>query len=83
MDCQKFIKRMFLLRPIVSSIGSPCYALGGFLQKILNPLAGHTESFARNSQHFAEILDKFKVQRTDILVSFDVVSKNHIFPGGR
>jgi hypothetical protein len=62
------------LRPIGSSIGSPCYALGGFVQKIFNPLAGHTESFVRNSKPFIEILDKLKVQRTDILVSFYVVS---------
>jgi hypothetical protein len=31
-------------RPIVSSIGSPCYALAGFLHKILSPLAGKSES---------------------------------------
>jgi hypothetical protein len=41
---------------------------------VLNPLAGLTKSFVRNSQHFAEILDGLKVQRTDILVSFNVVS---------
>jgi hypothetical protein len=29
------------LRPIVSSIQSPCCALAGSLQKIVNPLAGH------------------------------------------
>jgi hypothetical protein len=32
------------------------------------------EFFVRNSQHFTELLDKFRVQTTDILVSFDVVS---------
>jgi hypothetical protein len=57
----------------VCSIGSPCY-LKGFLQKILNHLAGHTELFVRNSENFIEILDRFKVRVTDILVSFDVVS---------
>jgi hypothetical protein len=62
------------MRPIVSSIASPCYALGGYLQKILNPLAGHTESFVRNSKHFNEILEKLEVKRKDIFVGFDVVS---------
>jgi hypothetical protein len=33
---------------IVSSIGSPCYALAGFLHKILNPIAGKSESFVKN-----------------------------------
>jgi hypothetical protein len=36
------------LRPVMSSIGSPCYALVGFLHKILNPLAGNSESFVKN-----------------------------------
>jgi hypothetical protein len=40
------------LRPIVSSIGSPCYALVGFLCKILCPLAGKSESFVKNLSHF-------------------------------
>jgi hypothetical protein len=44
------------LRPIVSSIGSPCYALAGFLHKILSPLAGRSESFVKNSGHFIQLL---------------------------
>jgi hypothetical protein len=40
------------LRPIVSSIDSPCYALSEFLHKILSPLAGNTGSFVKNSEHF-------------------------------
>jgi hypothetical protein len=43
-------------------------------RRFLILLAGHTESFVRNSQHVTEILDKFKVQRTDISVSFNLVS---------
>jgi hypothetical protein len=55
------------LRQVVSFIGCPCCALGCFLQKILNLLVGHTESFVRNSGHFTEIVSKFKV-------TFDIVS---------
>jgi hypothetical protein len=42
------------VRPIVSSTGSPCYALAGFLHKILSPLAGRSESFV-NSAHFIQL----------------------------
>jgi hypothetical protein len=60
------------LRPIVSSIGSPCYALGGFLQQIQSPLAGKSESFLKNSFHFVQLLKAVNLQCSDTLVSFDV-----------
>ncbi|PNF14821.1 hypothetical protein B7P43_G06341, partial [Cryptotermes secundus] len=62
------------LRPIVSSIGSPCYALAAFLQKILSPLAGRSGSFVKNSGHFIELLKSVNLRRHDMLASFDVVS---------
>jgi hypothetical protein len=62
------------LRPIVSSIGSPCYALAGFLHKILSPLVGQSRSFVKNSGHFIELLKPIKLHPFDTLVSFDVVS---------
>jgi hypothetical protein len=62
------------LRPIVSSIGAPCYALAGFLHKILSPLAGKWESFVRNSGHFVQLLESVNLQSSDTLISFDVVS---------
>jgi hypothetical protein len=40
----------------VSSVSSPCYALVGFLRKILRPLAGKSEFFFKNSGHFIELL---------------------------
>jgi hypothetical protein len=61
------------LRP-VSSIGPPCYALAGFLYKILSPLAGKSESFVMNSGHFVQLLKSVNLQSSDTLVSFDVVS---------
>jgi hypothetical protein len=70
----KIHKKNIPLRPTVSSIGCPCYTLAGFMQKIFNPLAGHTDSFVGNSKHIIEILEKFKVQGTDLMVSFHVVS---------
>jgi hypothetical protein len=68
------------LRPIVSSIGSPWYALVGFLHKILSPLAGRSESFDKNSGHFVQLLKSVNLQSSDALVSFDVVSSFTNFP---
>jgi hypothetical protein len=62
------------LRPIVSSNGSPCYALAGFLHKILAPLVSNTDSFVKNSEHFIQLLKDINLRNGDILVSFDVVS---------
>jgi hypothetical protein len=44
------------LKPIVSTTGSPCSAMAGFLHKILTPLAGKSESFVKNSGHFIKLL---------------------------
>jgi hypothetical protein len=62
------------LRPIVSSISSPFYALAGFLQQILNPLTSNTDSFIKNSEHFIHSLKCIEMGGQDIMVSFDVVS---------
>jgi hypothetical protein len=58
----------------VSSIGSPCYDLAGFIYKILSPLAGKSESFVKNSGHFVQLLKSVNLRSSDALVSFDVVS---------
>jgi hypothetical protein len=44
------------LRLIVSFVGSACYALAGFLHKILNPLVGKSKPFLKNSGHFVQLL---------------------------
>jgi hypothetical protein len=62
------------LRPIVSSIDSPCYALSEFLHKILTPVVGNTDSFVKNTEHFIKSVKDFNPQKEDYLVSFDVVS---------
>jgi hypothetical protein len=58
----------------VSSIGSPCYALAGFIQTILKSLVGNSETSVKNSDHFIQLLKPTELQDQDIPVSFDVVS---------
>jgi hypothetical protein len=62
------------LRPTVSSIGSPCYAVAGFLHNILTPLTGNMFSLVRNSKHFRQLTKDISLEKEDILVSFDVES---------
>jgi hypothetical protein len=62
------------LRPIVCSVGSPCYSLAGFLHETLSLLAGKSESFIKNSGHLVQLLKSVNLQSLDNLVSFDVVS---------
>jgi hypothetical protein len=58
----------------VSSIGSPRFALAGFLHKVLSPLVGQSQSFVKNSGHFIELLKPIKLHPFNTLVNFDVVS---------
>ena len=62
------------LRSIVSAIGSPTYKLSKELARVLSPLAGHTNSFVKNSSHFAQRIRETTLNTDDIMVSFDVVS---------
>lgn len=62
------------LRPIVSTIGSPHYALAKELARILAPLAGLSDSYIRNSGHFVQRLSMITITDQDLLVSFDVKS---------
>jgi hypothetical protein len=56
----------------VNSVGSPCYALAGFLHEILSPLAGKSESFIKNLGHFIQLLKSVNLQTLDTLVSTNV-----------
>jgi hypothetical protein len=64
----------YSLRPIVSLIGSPCYALSDFFHRILSTLAGKSDSFVKNSGHFVQLLKTVNLHSQDTLVIFDVVS---------
>jgi hypothetical protein len=43
-------------RSIISSVGSPCYAIVDFLHKILTSLVGNTDSFVKNFEHFVHLI---------------------------
>jgi hypothetical protein len=45
----------------------PCYTAAGFLYKILNPLAGKSDSFLKNSGHFTQLLNSVNLQSLDNL----------------
>jgi hypothetical protein len=59
---------------IVNCIGSPTYALVKYLTGLLGPLVGQSDYHIKNSEAFVKKLQAIKLQETDILVSFDVVS---------
>ena len=63
-----------LLRPIVSFVSSPMYALSKFLASLLSPIVGLSDSHVRNSQQFAQFITTQNVPDSEVLVSFDVVS---------
>ena len=56
----------------MSSIGSPMYALAKEMVRILSPLAGSSNSYIKNSEHFARKIENTTLNSCDLLVSFDV-----------
>ena len=62
------------LRPIVSFVNSPTYAISGYLAKILSPVFGNTDYTVKNSCEFADFIRDKTFNACEELVSFDVVS---------
>ena len=62
------------VRPIISTIKSPTYALARMLTRIIVPLAGDTPSYVQDSAHFVETLNIMTATSNTIMVSFDVTS---------
>ena len=44
------------LRPIVSFVNSPTYAISGYLARILSPVVGNTDYTVKNSCEFADFI---------------------------
>ena len=62
------------LRPIVAAIGSPTFSLAKFVTSVISPLVGNTSSYVRNSTHFRDMILKETIDRSEMMVSFDVKS---------
>ena len=62
------------LRPIVSFVNSPTYAISGYLARILSPVFGNTDYTVKNSCEFADFIKDKTLNACEELVSFDVVS---------
>ena len=62
------------LRPIASAIGSSTHQLARELVRILKPLSGTTDSYVKDSSAFVERISQTTILKSDVLVSFDVVS---------
>ena len=60
------------LRPIVSFVNSPTYAISGYLAKILSPVFGNTDYTVKNSFEFADFIREKTFNACEELVSFDV-----------
>ena len=61
------------LRPIVSNIGTATHKTAKYLCKLLTPL-GRSKYTMENTKEFVEKIQKIKVPKGHVMVSFDVVS---------
>ena len=62
------------LRPIVTFVSSPTYAIYGYLARILLPVVGNTDYTVKNVCEFADFISDNTLNTCEELVSFDVVS---------
>ena len=70
----KFINREFPMRPIVSFVNSPTYAISGYLARILSPVVGNTDYTVKSSCEFSDFIRDKTLNPCEEIVSFDVVS---------
>jgi len=69
----KIHKPYLPLRPVVSFVGSPSYALSKFISQILSSIKNDVLNI-RSSQELPHILSQIILEDDDVSVSFDVVS---------
>lgn len=69
----KIHKEGIPLRPIASSFKVPCYNLSQYIGKILQNIISPTYN-VKNSMELKERIHDIKLDKNDIIVSFDVVS---------
>ena len=62
------------MRPIVSFLNSPTYAISGYLTRILWPVVWNTDYSVKNSREFADFKRDKTLNACKDLVPFDVVS---------
>lgn len=62
------------LRPIVSYVGSPTYALSKYLVTIISPVVGNSDHHLRNSKEWTNLVKRLILNDNEELVSFDVVA---------
>ena len=62
------------LRPVVRSVDSITFSCAKHLAELIAPVVGKTESFVKNSQHFATLLQNKYTEELEELQSFDVKS---------
>jgi hypothetical protein len=70
----KIHKEGVSLRPAVNCITFPTYTLAKYLTGLLNPFVGQSLHHIRNSESFGQELLSIRLEETNILVSFDIVS---------
>ena len=59
------------MRPIVSFVNSPTYAISGSLATTLSPVVGNSDYTVKNSGEFADFIRDKTLNACDELVSFD------------
>ena len=69
----KVHKPNFSLRPVVSMVNTPEYALAKFLDNTIKPYLSQT-CMLKSIDHFAEEQKEFNPNNQNTMVSFDVVS---------
>ena len=62
------------VRPITSMVDSPAYEVASYLTRVIGPVVGQSEYTMPNSSGFVDQVRQIEMSRTDIMVSFDVVS---------
>lgn len=70
----KVHKEKFSLRPIMSLTNAPSFATGKVFDMMLKRVFPKTEYHIKDSFELKKFMDEVKLNRDDILVSFDVVS---------
>ena len=67
-------EKNYPMRTIVSTIGTPAYGISKYLVEVIQPTLNKSNNKIRNSTSFVQEAKDWKIEPTEIQVSYDVVN---------
>ncbi|XP_065678453.1 uncharacterized protein LOC136093394 [Hydra vulgaris] len=68
------LEKNYLMRVIVSTIGTTTYKISKFLTDMIQPILNKNNTHLKNSQQFVNLANSWNIDKDEIQVSYDIIN---------